>query len=116
MRICRLSPDPSPQARWEVSPPIVGGMRDPHHPAEFVSDPANQPVFDERFSGLFIEPRVTIEARIDGDCAAVRFHEGGESEMEPWTGFLCWEEGEWHLQSVTLIPDAITLLSAFCLG
>ena len=36
---------------------------------EFVSDPANQPAFSERFSPpMFTEPRVAIEARIDGDC------------------------------------------------
>jgi hypothetical protein len=79
---------------------------------EFVSDFANQPAFDERWGGLFSEPRVALETRIDGDCAAVRFLEqGGDSEMEPWTVFLRWEEGEWHPQSVTLIPDAIMSLN-----
>jgi hypothetical protein len=60
---------------------------------------------------MFSQPLEALEARLDGDCAAVRFVEqGGDSEGETWIMFLRWEEGNWDPQSVTLIPDAITFL------
>jgi hypothetical protein len=82
----------------------------------FVSDPASMPAIRGRFGPVSWAPLVALQARVDGDCAAVSFESDELKEYAadlgdqfvPWTMFLRWVDGKWEPVAVTGVPDAIS--------